>query len=215
MHRNLHLALALVGAALLAACGGGAGGDGVDEYLAQLPAGDRLARGGLASAGAGHWVDDQIGANGDPLGKISDFRAKVLAHCDDLDVALMKLCYVDSSYFSSHSAQSLLDAYDAMVDDVEAACPSVTLVHLTMPLEVSSGNAVREQYNALLRARYGSAVFDVALEESTRPDGSRSTAGGAPALYSGYAADAAGHLNAAGRARIAAKLIARLAATPP
>ncbi len=185
---------------------------GVDDYLAQLPSADRLGRGGLASAGAGHWVDDYIGANGDPLGKISAFQAKVLAHCAALDVAMMKFCWADTPYFSGHTAQSLLDAYVDMVEAIEDGCPGVTLVHATMPL-MTSDNASREAYNNLLRTRYGSAVFDIAKEESTLSNGTRSTSGGVPVLYSGYASDS-GHLNATGRAWVAAKLIAKLAALP-
>lgn len=137
---------------------------GVDDYLAQLPAADQLARGGLDAAGPGHWVDGYIGSNGDPLGKMSAFHADVLAHCGDLEVAMMKFCWADTPYIDSHSAQDLLDAYVAMVDAVETGCPGVTLVHFTIPL-MTSGNASREAYNALLRARYGSAVFDLAAEE--------------------------------------------------
>jgi hypothetical protein len=245
MHRNLLFALALAGAALLASCGGSAGGggvddattlsrltalkdrsiylghqsvganimQGVDDYLAQLAPADRMARGGLDAAGPGHWVDGYIGSNGDPLGKISAFQANVLAHCGDLEVAMMKFCWADTPYIDSHSAQDLLDAYVAMVDTVEAGCPGVNLVHFTIPL-MTSGNTSREAYNALLRTRYGSAVFDLAAAESTLSDGSRSTSGGVPVLYSGYASDS-GHLNATGRAWVAAKLITKLAASLP
>ena len=68
-------------------------------------------------------------------------------------------------------------------------------------------NAVREQFNALLRKEYGSRVlFDLAAVESTAPDGTRVSGvlDGRPyyALYDGYASDR-GHLDAEGRRRVA------------
>ncbi len=78
-----------------------------------------------------------------------------------------------------------------------------------------SDNAARERFNALLRAEYGTRLFDVAAFESTAPDGSRihGTVDGQEyfALYDGYALDE-GHLNATASAVAAARLMDFLAA---
>jgi hypothetical protein len=183
---------------------------GVDDLLAEVPAADRLERGGIADAGTGTWADGGVGSNGDPLGKLADFASQMEGLCGKVDIAFMKFCWADTPYVDAHGPQALLDAYVSTMAAVHGACPSATLVHLTLPL-TTSGNGSREAYNALLRAHYGAAVFDVAREESTRPDGSRSVDGdGLPVLFADYAADS-GHLNTTGRDRVAAKLVAFLA----
>jgi hypothetical protein len=184
---------------------------GVDYWIGA--SGDGPQRGGdLASAGAGWWIDGYVGENEHPLDKLADFQANVIAQCAALDLAFVKFCYVDSAYFdgSTQTPATLLAAYQAMVAAVHGACPSVQLVHVTMPLQ-TSGNAEREQYNDLLRAAYGSTLFDIALLESTRPDGSRARDGSSvPVLYADYTDDG-GHPDTAASRTIAAALIAHLA----
>ncbi len=183
---------------------------GVDDLLADVPAADCPGRGGIGDAGTGTWADGAVDSNGDPLGKLADFASQMEGLCGKVDLAFMKFCWADTGYIDDHGAQALLDAYVSTMQAVHGACPSATLVHLTMPL-MTSDNGSREAYNALLRARYGAAVFDVAREESTRPDGSRAVDGdGVPVLFADYASDS-GHLDRQGRDQVAAKLIAFLA----
>ncbi len=81
---------------------------------------------------------------------------------------------------------------------------------VTVPLTVgaSDDNVRREQYNKLVRAKYGDTgrLFDLARVESTDPDGNR-----LGWLYSGYLSDADGHLNAQG-SRVAARKMLRVIA---
>ena len=184
---------------------------GVDYWIGATGDGPQRS-GDLSQAGTGWWIDGYVGSNEYPLTKLADFQANVAAHCADLDIAFMKFCYVDSAYFEGtiQTPATLLAAYDDMVAAVHGTCPSVQLVHLTMPLE-TSGNAEREAYNDLLRAEYGSQVFDIALLESTKPDGTRARdEANVPVLYADYTDDG-GHPDTSESQTLAAALIAHLA----
>lgn len=177
--------------------------------------------------------DACIGANEDPLLKIEDFDARLRGGVgEQVDVAMMKLCYIDVTARTDIGA--LFEAYRTTLSDLERDYPEVTLVHVTVPLTAErSGlsrlrarvtgndrygpdeNAARERLNALIRAEYADGhLFDLAAVESTRPDGTR-VAGrhdGSDyyALYDGYAADL-GHLDAAGAEVAAAAWLATVA----
>jgi lysophospholipase L1-like esterase len=139
-----------------------------------------------------------------------------------VDVAFLKLCWVDFNDDSAHfaaggTAESLFAAYRERLGALAAAHPGVTFVHVTAPLTTDAHgdaprNPRREAYNDLLRATYGGVepVFDLALLESTDPAGARVSGTYGYALYPGYSSDG-GHLNAAGRDEIARALVALLA----
>jgi hypothetical protein len=122
-----------------------------------------------------------------------------------------------------------------LVADLQARHPGTRFVHVTAPLStVQAGpkawvkrllgrspyglveNGKREDFTSLLRNAYAGKepVFDLALVESTLPDGGRSTvtANGRalPVLASLYTDDG-GHLNEEGRLRAARELVAVLA----
>ncbi len=184
--------------------------------------------------------DALIGANEQPLLKIEDFDARVRGGLGDrVDVAMMKLCYIDVT--ARTDVEALFGTYRATLAALERDYPEVTFVHVTVPLTTERGglsrlrarltgndrygpdeNAARERLNALIRDAYaGGHVFDLAAAESTRPDGSRVTGrhGGADyfALHDGYASDL-GHLNDAGAEVAAAawlRAVARAASTAP
>lgn len=165
----------------------------------------------LPASGSG-FAQVEIGSNGDPASKFSDFEADVSAQ--DPEVAVMKLCFVDIT--SGTKARSVFAQYRAMVAAVSTANPQTHLVHMTVPLTTNdpASNVVRERYNALVRSTYGSAVVDIARVESTRPNGSRVKGSRHGkryfALYRGYASDD-GHLNARGSTRVARVFLAGLA----
>jgi hypothetical protein len=166
-----------------------------------------------------------IGENESPRRKIRDFDAKVRSGIGRyVDVALMKLCYVDIK--STTDVGALFTRYRETLGALERDFPRVAFVHVTVPLMTEPGqlsklksrligrarygaadNAARERLNTLIRRAYaGDRLFDLAAVESTAPDGRR-TAGTYREqryyhLYQGYAADP-GHLNDEG-ARIAA-----------
>jgi hypothetical protein len=168
----------------------------------------------------------KVGRNGDPLSKIADFVATVDRM--DPDVAALKYCYVDVS--RGADAKALFAHYQRAISDLRARHSQLRFVHITMPLTTIGGikewvgctlrgratsrelNAIRQQYNDVLRREYTGRemVFDIALVESTRADGSRVTfrRGGAnvEALAEEFT-DEGGHLNADGRRRAATAFI--------
>jgi hypothetical protein len=177
--------------------------------------------------------DALIGANQDPLSKIADFDARLRGGLgEQVDVALMKLCYIDVT--ARTDVDALLDAYRSTLTALQRDLPAVTFVHVTVPLTAERSalgrlrarltrndrygpdeNVVRERLNARLRAEHsGGHLLDLAAVESTRPDGSRVTGRheGSDyfALYDGYAADL-GHLNQAGAAAVAGAWVTAVA----
>jgi hypothetical protein len=190
----------------------------------------------LPGGAEGFLAHAYIGRNEEPMEKIHDFDAALrggLAH--QIDVALMKLCYVD---ITSHTdVEALLQHYRGTLAALERDFPEVTFLHVTTPLTTELGlkraikgaikkmlgraetnradNAARERMNRLMRTEYGpDRLFDLAAAESTAPDGTRVSGrvGGQPyhALYDGYASDD-GHLDAAGSQHVVAGLLGLVA----
>lgn len=153
-----------------------------------------------------------------------------------VDIAFVKLCYVDID--NGTDVKSLAKSYRDAVEGLKARHPGVTFVYVTSPLQVTEGwnswkskikyvarsaagvkneNIKRNEFNEELRRQVaGRPLFDLALIESTRPDGSRQTFWrdrGQYSLANEYTYDG-GHLNEYGRQMIAAKLVHFLAALP-
>lgn len=184
-----------------------------------------IGEGAVLPGGEGGFIDHAfIGENGNPLLKIQDFTAKLRAGLgEQVDVAMMKLCYVDIT--SGTDISAVFDAYRDTLTALRREFPRVTFIYVTVPLTTQAGllskvkslltssgasaadNAARERFNALIRQQYaGDHLLDLAAAESTAPDGGRvaDTYDGQRyyLLYDGYASDA-GHLNAEG-ARVVA-----------
>lgn len=175
------------------------------------------------------------GQNGAPKSKIDAF-----AHTLNdilpagLDIALMKLCYVDID--RDTDVASLFKYYQTTIARLEAKHPKVAFVHVTVPLtvkapdagwkelikgfigwkdDIARANIKRAQYNILIRDTYPrKRIFDLALLESTRPDGTGEsfTRYGVsyPSLYPEYTRDG-GHLEGEIQERAAALLVSTLA----
>jgi len=166
-----------------------------------------------------------IGENEKPWLKIQDFDAKMRSGVGhQVDVALMKLCYVDIT--ANTDIGALFAKYRETLVTLEQDFPKVAFVHVTVPLMTEQGqlsklksrltgntrygsaeNAARERLNAQIRREYADDyLFDLAAVESTPPDGSRATGTYRGQQYyhlcDGYASDL-GHLNGEG-ARVAA-----------
>lgn len=158
-----------------------------------------------------------IGENEKPWLKIKDFDAKMrsgLGH--QVDVALMKFCYIDIT--ANTDVGALFTTYSETLAALKRDFQQVTFVHVTVPLMTEQGqlsklksrltgttrygsaeNAARERLNALLRREYASDhLVDLAAVESTAPDGSRAVGIYQGQryyhLHAGYASDS-GHLN--------------------
>jgi hypothetical protein len=125
-----------------------------------------------------------VGANGEPDSKISDY-ANLLGAADfpDADVALVKLCYVDLN--AKSDGEALAKTYASALDGLSKAHPKTRFVAVTSPLtRVETGakawvkgmigrsvgqqeNAVRQKFNAYLRGKFGpDRLYDLAKVES-------------------------------------------------
>ena len=173
-------------------------------------------------------VHSEVGKNSDPLGKIADF-SQTLARPEmaGTDVAVLKFCYLDVAHDTIKEPRALVEAYARAVDVIRAAHPNLKLVHSTAPLRSDPpgwktaikrwigretwedpDNVLRNAYNEEIRKRFaGQPLFDIALAESTLPDGSRSAfvkdGKTVFTLAAQYTSDG-GHLNERGRQQIAA-----------
>ncbi len=174
-----------------------------------------------------------IGANRDPLGKMRDFESMIRGGVGDtVEVALMKLCFVDID--SRSDVVAVFDAYVDSMARLERDYPEVTFLHSTVPLTTKRGlmswlrsglggddhagpadNVAREEYNALMRSKYGGSgrLFDLAGAEADPAGGQAAphSWNGRPyyELQDAYASDS-GHLNAYGGVVVAAELLATI-----
>jgi hypothetical protein len=194
-------------------------------YAAHGMAAPVTAQGKTRPGEAGGFIDHEfIGQNGKPLLKIQDFDATMRSGVgQQVDVAMMKLCYVDIA--ADTDVEALFATYRKTMAALQRDFPDVTFINVTVPLTTDQGllsklkslvtggsgsaaeNAARERLNALIRREYADRqLFDLAAIESTAPDGSRAVGmhNGQQyyRLHDGYAADS-GHLSAEG-ARVAA-----------
>jgi hypothetical protein len=207
-------------------------------YAARGMAAPMIGEGGIQPGQDGGFVDHAfIGENENPSLKIRDFDTKLRSGIGPrIDVAMMKLCYVDITI--STDADALLAVYRETVATLERDFPEVTFVHATVPLMTEQGqlsklksrltgrsryspaeNVARERLNALIRREYaGHHLFDLATAESTAPDGSRSvgTYQGQHyyRLYDDYASDS-GHLNDEGARVVATAWLKAIAQASP
>lgn len=162
-----------------------------------------------------------VGENERPEGKLEHFAA-TLEKTPGVELALLKLCYVDFSPDTDVAA--LFAKYQATHDALKAKFPSVEFVHVTAPLTVvQSGfkafakrltgsapwgareNVKRHQFNELVRKTYGSArLFDLAAVESNGTDACTFERDGKtwPCLRSSWTDDG-GHLNSKGQREVA------------
>jgi hypothetical protein len=175
----------------------------------------------------------KVGKNADPNSKFTEFIQFMEAGLGArTDVAFLKLCYIDVT--SNTDVDALFSAYKDLVSYLKKRFPATTFVHVTVPLTtLQTGikawikqvigrsvdgyddNIRREQINEKIRKEYGGKepVFDLALIESTRPDGSRASFKHEDGLYYSLAPEYTydgGHLNETGRKIAAEKLLVLL-----
>ncbi|MFW0795345.1 hypothetical protein AAFP30_16140 [Gordonia sp. CPCC 205515] len=160
-----------------------------------------------------------IGENEYPLKKFADFdKALRSGLANQVDVAVMKLCYLDIT--TDTDIDALFAAYRETMSALQRDYPNLRLIHTTVPVTMEAPlkkrvkirlggserlgqaeNVAREKYSNLIRNTYGEDVFDLAAIESTAPDGQREEmkymGGTYFTLYPEYASDL-GHLNAKG-----------------
>jgi hypothetical protein len=179
-------------------------------------------------------IEGEIGRNGDPVGKTRAFVAAVTRGLDEPGaVAFHKYCYVDMT--PEMDVDSLFAQYRAAMRDLEQRHPLVTFAHVTMPLATDDASAVnrlikralrrdttftlnrkRNRFNQLLRREYAGKepLFDLAMYESTRPDGSRSFVRDGPTMVYTLASENSndgGHLTPDAERRIGERFLVFLA----
>ena len=175
-----------------------------------------------------------IAKNGDPYQKIKRFEQAFGQQPSNIDIALMKFCFVD--FTANTDTKALFNQYRATFDALKARNPHTIFVHVTAPLTAKTGglkglakqilgrdgsaeNVRREEYNTLLRKAYQGhePIFDLAQIESVDPNGKNVTVeyGGlkTPAMATEYTNDG-GHLNDLGSIRAARELVSVLASIP-
>jgi hypothetical protein len=178
------------------------------------------------------FVHSNIGQNGDPKSKFIEFKSIV----EDLvgkklDVAMMKLCFVDIT--KNTNINDVFKSYAAMVDSLQQKYPALIIIHISVPLKSQQSwtnnlkekikgihnydkedNIARNEYNKLLFSKYSNDdIFDLASAESTYLDGKREylNVDGKPCYYliKDYTDDG-GHLNKVGQQLIAEKFIIKI-----
>jgi hypothetical protein len=176
----------------------------------------------------------KIGKNEDPKSKMEDFAETLKKGLGDrVDIAFMKLCFVDVR--SDSNVKDIFANYRDTARKLIGKYPKVVFVHITAPLTTTQtgvkvwikkiiGRAIggyednmkRQEFNDLLRAEYAGKepLFDLAGVESTYPDGKRElfTKEGKsyPSLVPLFTDDG-GHLNKTGRKIVAEQLLILLA----
>jgi hypothetical protein len=177
---------------------------------------------------AGTVAHVKVGTNGDPRSKLLQFESLLNQGIgEQADVALLKFCYADID--TATDVGQLLTDYTRVMAGLRQRFPSLLLVHVTVPLQrAQSGpkawlkrasgrapggylsNARREDYNAILRARFGGKepIFDLAAAESRAM---RIDWGGrlVPALDPALTNDG-GHLNREGQLVVAGTFLEAL-----
>ena len=170
-----------------------------------------------------------VGQNGDPLGKIKDF-VSTSSSFPDIDVAMMKICYVDLN--KSSDATAVAKTYADAIKTLQRAHPSTRFIAITSPLTaVPSGakawvkslikgsspeladNEKRKEFNDYLRKEFDKDhLFDLAALEAEKAvaDDGKEIEVMRPSLT-----DDGGHLNAAGQRLVGAAFIKLLAAQKP
>lgn len=170
---------------------------GLSELAAETGVELRIEETNGAPSASGPGVfHSNIGKNGDYESKCVAFE-HLLMHPDRpaYDIAMMKFCYADMGRGIDAEAAAMMTRYTALIDDLQTHRPDVEIVHATMPVrskpggwrnavkriigrEISqdSDNALRNAFNDLLRERYaGEPLFDIAVLESTLPNGRRAS----------------------------------------
>ena len=170
-----------------------------------------------------------VGRNGDPLGKIKDFVSTAPSFAD-IDIAMMKICYVDLSRNSD--AVAVAKSYADAIKGLQRTHPSTRFIAVTSPLTAVPGgtkawvkslirggspeladNAKRKEFNHYLRKEFDKDhLFDLAALEAEKAvaDDGKEIEVMRPSLT-----DDGGHLNDAGQRLVGSAFIKLLAAQKP
>lgn len=185
---------------------------------------------------AAFFAETPVGANQHPQSKFDEFTRLVDSDlAGKIDIALVKICYVDIGPGSDADAEAVFRGYAKAVKTLEAEHPGLVIIPVTSPLLARAegqgtldylkvkikrllgredDNEQRSAFSVRIRDAFRDRpIFDLSAVESTYPDGSRETYGKdgrIEGLIPAYTSDG-GHLNELGRKRAARELIRVLA----
>ena len=143
--------------------------------------------------------------------KVDDFITQVEQQINDYDIFTFSLGYVDGMDGGTYPIISEPENFNSLMFDkleaLEAAHPGKTFILWTMPL-ARVGYENTQKFNQMVRdyARENNKIlFDIADIESHDPQGNKiQNDAGHDIIYQGYTDESrAGHLNTAGRERVA------------
>lgn len=181
------------------------------------------------------FAHSRIGKNTYPQSKIDAFASFIEKGIGNkADIAFFKLCFAD--IVGTTDVNRVFELYKNTMSHIKKEYPRTTFIHATVPLLRTKitvktwikraigkkdiwgldGNIKRNEFNNLLIKEYegNDPIFDLAMIESTFPDGKRSsfTVSGKTyySLISEYTHDG-GHLNERGRKIVAEQLLIFLA----
>lgn len=163
----------------------------------------------------------RIGKNTQPITKCDDFKERIENGIGtNVDIAFFKFCYIDIT--RKTDVISMFQYYFNTIEILKQKYPNVKFVHFTVPLQskalgiksrikrflkikinADEDNIKRNEYNMLLREKYGkeNTVFDLAAFEAGNDGKNRQSY-----LNSNYTFDG-GHLNETGRKIIAKEFL--------
>ena len=161
----------------------------------------------------------RVGKNGSPTSKIDHFL-KIVMQNNKTEIAILKLCYADIN--NDTNIYEVFNYYKNEMIKLQNNSPNIKIIHSTIPLFRNSGgikakikhlfkfdkNINRNKFNAMMRKEYNKDIlFDLALFQSTYPDGVRNKAGNKNYSLINEYTDDGGHLNKKGRDVIASNFI--------
>ena len=179
------------------------------------------------------FAHSRIGVNTNAISKIDDFERFMEEVNGKVDYAFFKFCFIDIT--DNTDINRIFSHYKKKITNIKSKFSNTTIIHFTIPITcIPEGpialvkkllgrqqnhfndNARRMELSEMILKEYSGKepVFDIAAKESTAPDGKKvlHAKGGRrlPALLPEYTYDC-GHLNMAGRKRVASQLLIMLA----
>lgn len=207
--------------------------DGINIVLSEF---DRLSikvieTDDISSYSTGVFAHSKLGENSFPKTKFDSFFNVLQNESNkDLDIAFVKLCFVDIK--QDTDINELFEYYKKTIFEIKSKFPNIKIVHCTVPLNalrltwktkikdlLGKDNIWeydsfinRQIYNEMIVEEYSGTdpIFDIARIESTYPDGRTSSFTRKGKVYytliPDYTSDG-GHLNDYGKKIVAEKLL--------
>jgi hypothetical protein len=108
-------------------------------------------------------------SNGDPIGKIAEFKKNALAHKSILKIAIFKFGYAD---ITDGNIEQVKTAYKGLIDELRTQITDIKFVHITPPLVYittkDDGNAAKMKIAQWMKDTFKDkdSIFDLQEVES-------------------------------------------------